>query len=829
MSKLRRWRLDSTRPLALQLAADARLKSTITDYRDDQVWELSLGAGESPALTLQTQYGGRAGLASLVPMWIHEGRAIYQAQTYFHPPFITAFAPGYLRAQGSLVEQLALQAEYWAFESHVIGGRFTLSNAHTQPISVRLDLFGHVGADGVEKPLGLLSYGEGNHALHFGKVGNLQPVVLIEKSGAQSPSGGRTSPKIGREVTIGGRKKVVVRWVHAALPDAQASLALALQWLSRDWSKHHTQVEKAATAIPNIETGDEDLDATIAFAYQQLIQGFLKPTDSLPNASFVATRQPNRGYNPLASTHDRGWNGQAPTLAYLSALAIAPVEPKMAQGIIRNYLAVQSADGSIDWRPGLAGQRTNLLCLPLLARLTWSLFQYTEDDKFLREVFPGLLKFFERWLSPNLDTDGDGFPEWQSEDQTGYGFFPTFGVWQAWAQNADIRRVETPDLLGYLISEANSLRAIAHYFGDSAAETRLTEHLAALQSTLDAAWQGEHFQYRDRDSHLTAGPVVMLDKGSAEEEHYPSEELSPPARLVVHVSGGTDRAPNFTLHLAGIDGEGKAINENANGSEFFWRYGHGAYTSQRVFARIDRIQLEGLIRVYTVRVHTLDTTRLDINALLPLWSVGISSEQSQALVNLLTNPDHFWRPNGVTMVSAQDVNFDPSNANGGGGVWPFWLTLIGEGLIEAGQLDTATELIRGLLAAQTAALKANKSFSEFYHSDETIGLGERGHIGGLVPLHLLLRVLGVRIISARKVWTGGLFAWPNPITFTQYGVIVRRTIDQTEITFPSGQRLEVPNNSDGTWQEIIDPATLVKSTPAPTAPTDDFTLEPETD
>ena len=97
---------------------------------------------------------------------------------------------------------------------------------------------------------------------------------------------------------------------------------------------------------------------------------------------------------------------KSPTLAYLAGLGVAPVDTALAQGLIRNYLAIQQDDGWIDWKPGLGGQRSNLLCMPILARLTWGIFQYTEDVTFLRETFPGLRKFFERWLTEDQDADG---------------------------------------------------------------------------------------------------------------------------------------------------------------------------------------------------------------------------------------------------------------------------------------------------------------------------------------------------------------------------------------------------------------------------------------
>ena len=76
MPQLRRWLLQPTDPYHGALAADARL--SLTDYADDQVWTLHGSGAESPALALQTSYGGRAGLVSILPLWSHDGRTIYE-------------------------------------------------------------------------------------------------------------------------------------------------------------------------------------------------------------------------------------------------------------------------------------------------------------------------------------------------------------------------------------------------------------------------------------------------------------------------------------------------------------------------------------------------------------------------------------------------------------------------------------------------------------------------------------------------------------------------------------------------------------------------------
>lgn len=799
MTKLRRWLLDSAKPFSLLLAADTRLRQT--SYVDDQVWKLMPGSGSSPALALQTTYGGRVGLASLIPLWVYDGRVIYETQAYARPPAITAFAPGYARLQATLTPQLALQAEYWAIDSHTIGAQFTLSNAHTSPVQIRLDLFGHVGAQGKEQPLSVVPLADQKHALHLGEAGNLNPVVMMEGGAAELTDGQPTSPKIGRNFEIGGRKKVRVWWVHAGLPGLRESMAQAQYWLKQDWVPYLRQMQQAASFIPDIETGDENLDAAIATTFQNLTLAFLKPTASLPHASIVARRDSSTGFSRRTdgSDYPRAWDGQNPTLSYLAALGIAPVDAALAQGLVRNYLAVQREDGWIDSKPGLGGQRQGLLCMPVLARLSWGIFQYTEDDQFLRDVYPGLVKFFQRWLA--ADADQDGLPEWQHELQTGHVYWPTFGGVQPWADNTAIHTVESPDLLAYLLSEAVSLRAIAHYLHDDTHEQVFDQHSATLKAALEQLWDGQRYVYRDRNTHATAARQTLLENGRGDQEHILAFNLQPASRLNLRISGGVDHTPRFRLEIRGHDTSGQPVVEQADQTNFIWQHNRGVYTTEAVFQQVDLVRTEGLSRVYTVDIQTPDTTRLDINALLPLWSVSLPTERNEQLVALLKA--QFLRPNGVTMCATSDPQFDPANAEGSGGIWPFWFTLMGEALLEAGEMQLATDLLQRLLRVQVETLQQHKQFFEFYHADESKGLGTPGHLSGGIPVYLLLRVLGVRIISGGKVWTGGPFLWPNPITIRQQGVVVERSTNGTTITFPSGYVAELPAQAE--WQAVTDP------------------------
>lgn len=799
MDNLRRWQLGSGR--SLYLAADARLSRT--NYTDDQSWCIIPGEDGAPALRLQTRYGGRVGQATIIPIWNHGGRSIYDTQTYAQPPRITTFAPGYAHVEGQLTVHLRINADYHVSDSQIIRGRFSLTNEGDTDESLHIDLLGQVIIRSKEQRLAILSLSDATSALSMGKLPNLEPVLLFEDAIADLDTI-RVSPKIGRNVTIPAGETVHLNWVHAGLSTTESSLNYAQQMMLTSWDEVLDEINRAAERIPQIETGDERVDFAIARSYHDLLQAFIDPTDKIPHQTFVATRHPDKGYSANDGIdYGRGWSGASAHTSYLTTLATATIDAKRAQGLIRNWLANQQKNGWIDARPGAAGQTSDTLCPPMLARLTWSTYQYTRDDAFLKEVLPKLLNFFRRWFQSDMDLEYDGLPEWQTERQMGYTFFPTFATTN-WGQSANIRFFETPDLVAHLLSEALSLTAIAHQIGESVTEASINERIQKLQSLLDEMWHENRYAYRDRDTNTITYKETILTEGTGDDEHILAYTLQSPARIIVHVQGGTSKMPNGNLTIQGKDWHGNPITEAVQFKDGFqWSYGGGNYTSRHAYSEIDSIQCQGLSRIFKISANTVDCTRLDINALMPLWSGGIPNDRAEALIALLTDEDHFWRSSGVTLVSAQDPNYDPTSANGGGGTWLFWTTALGEGLLDYGRHDIVTEMLRRILNVQAQVLDTDNELTEFYHSDEPRGLGEKDYLSGIVPLHLLTRALGVYIVSNGAVWTGGAFNWDQPVTVRRNGVTVIRSKNGTQITFPSGHTVELDSKAD--WQHITDP------------------------
>ena len=801
MRNLRRQSIRADQPFDFHLAADAR--SSRTDYLDDQAWVLRLGTRDEAALAFQTEFGGRAGLVSLAPMWRVDSGVIYQHRGYARAPVITCFAANMIQVEAAPIEQLELVARFWAMDSRAAGGEFKLKNHSEEHLSLQLDLFGHVVIKGRNHKLNVLTMADYSLALHLGEIGNLNPVVTLAGASVEVYGGQISSPKIGCLIELAPGASARIPFAVAGLADMRDSYSVAMNWMSRPWAPYFEQIDRNAAALPKVSTGKPAWDLLVDYSAAQLIKSLMDPTEHLPHHSLVAYRCADRGWSRRGdgADHVRAWSGQDPTFTYPALAALAGIDYDLAKGIMKNYLAVADESGFIDRRPGLGGQRQGVLQIPILARLCLMLVEEGHDLDFAAEALPALRAFFTRWLAQ--DADADGVPEWQSERQMGYIAFPTFGRGQAWAQGADARQLETPDLLAYLISEADALRQLAELTGEGETAAFALEQLRALETHLEEFWDGARYCYRDRDSHLTSAGLDLVVRGAGDQTHDITQELEKPARIMARVVGGVSQRPRITMRLEGKDRQGADLVVEASVDDFLWQNRQGVFTTPQALSQVERIAFKGLSRVYKVYARTLDSSRLDINALLPLWTGRLPPERAAALVELALDEARFLQANGLTMVSAGDRNYDPSNARGGGGIWIYWLTLVCEGLLKAGYRQQATAIVKRLLDAQARVLEREGRLAQFYHADEAKGFGEDHHLSGIAPLKLLGDVIGIRIVAADKVWLGGEFTWSQPVTVEQHGVTVSRSAAASRVEFATGHSVEL--EADAPWQLVKDP------------------------
>ncbi|MFQ5409194.1 MAG: hypothetical protein ACE5FI_12340 [Anaerolineales bacterium] len=795
---MRVWNLRHGDPLALRLAADVRLGPT--DYPDDQIWELQLRAGEPPALAARTTYGLRARGCRIFPAFQEDSDVVVDPDSFLEQPTVEHFFVNYIRVRCAPLGGLMVTAEYWTPESHVLAGRLSIVNnsSYMRTVSV------HLASQLQPLPGGnVMQPGrEGRTHFLFGSTGNLRPVFVLE-GGEYSDFSAWTA--LSRTIAVRPAARESVCWVQAARPDRSEAYDLALGFLSIDWEAEFDRIFAANESVPEIETGDPDWDAAFAFGLQTALRSYLSASNHLPHPSFVFTRIPDRGYSPAGDGSDYNWqwDGQVATEAYVNLPQVVMAAPELAKGVIRNFLSVQAPDGFIDWKPGLAGQRNRALCLPLLAACAWHIYEYTEDEAFISEVFPGLLRYLQAWFDQENDRDGDGLPEWQHTIQSAFDDCPSFVRYRRWGQGADITCAESPDLASYLYRECVSLAHMARLVDDPDAARELAGRAGRIRARVAAMWKDDtgSFHYVDRDTHRSPA-AVDLGNGAGDLELEPYKKLDEPQRVLVRLFGPGEARPaaSVAVHGAGLNGRRRV--ETLKGSAFYWYRGYGTATTQSLFTQVKRIVVHGVDDAFDVFASTVDYTRQDQTLLLPIWAGLVEDARLEALVGTITDPERYWRAHGIPNCAATDPAYSADNRDGSGGVWMMWNTMIGEGLADTGHRVEAAELIRRILTVTLHTLKNEGAFREAYNSDDLEGLGDRDYLWGVAPVHLFLRTAGIRIISPTRVWLSGESPFPRAVTVRHHGVSVTKAGASSVVRFPSGREVIAEGLADRILEDV---------------------------
>lgn len=796
---MRKWQISPEGPLSLRIAADVRL--TTPNYFDDQSWELSLEGGDPPALALQTTYGLRARSMRIFPSFRWGPARVMDPRQFTSPPVIQSVLPNYLRLTFKPFAGLEVSAEYWVPESHIVAGRFTVRNLESHEREARLHLHAILRPDEGANAIGEATI-QGAYALS-GRTASLAPVVFLS-GGAVVEQAVYPAMSVRQELGPGESKSWI--WAHAALRDQEDSFDEARSLTASAWDSEIARVELVNTSLVDIETGDAAWDAVLAQAQKASIGCIVGPTRHLPHASFVINRSPDRGYSARGDgkDYDRQWDGQNAADAYLCLAQILPSEPDISAGVIRNFLAVQKPDGSIDWKPGLGGQRNGALSVPLLATLAWEIFLWNEERDFIEETFKPLLEFFEAWFTHKHDQDGDGFPEWDHTSHALLDNAASFVRWHRWGQGLDISKVETPNLASFLFRESCSLINMANLLQVEGVIPSLEAKRDHLREAVEASWSENTFSYHhvDRDQHCSV-PGERLGQGKGEFTVELERLFDPPVRVLIRSSGPEGQSHAIKVFIHGRGRRGRSRIEKLNENCFQWYWVFGTSTSDKTYAEIERIEVKGLSEEFDTELYVADYTRQDLSLLLPLWAGIPSAERAEVLVRkTLLDPDRYWRPHGVPNCSAQDPAYASDNHDGAGGVSMLWNMMMVEGLLAYDFLDEAVALVSKLMETSLQCLRREKAFREIYDADQPRSSGERDHLYGIFPVNLFLKTLGVRLISPHKVWLRGQNPFPRPVNVHWKGLTLTCLHDRTIVKFSDGQQVEVEAGQPQYVEEI---------------------------
>ena len=784
---MKMWQLGHNDPGEYILAADARCGPT--DYGNDHIWELMLRGGEPSAFALHTTFGLRARNLRMFPRFTEGDTSISNPDSFAKAPRIHRVYPNYILSTFAPFTGINVQLEIWVPDSHSITGRIHISNQRLSARELRFEWGAQLSSNQQGERMNPAEMEAA--IILFGKTGDLTPVLFIT-GGAHVSSGPYPALALDLNLPAGGSR--TFRWCLSATGGQQESFESARRQVARPWEKEIARLDALNAGLIEVETGNPDWDAAFMLTQKSALRLLCGPTEHLPHPSFVLSRQPDQGYSARDDGRDytHSWNGQTPMETDFLSGFLLPAYPNLARGLLLNFLSVQQSDGFIDWKPGLGGQRSNIMATPMLTQLAWKIYQFTEDGEFLTEVYPKLLKAVQAWFSPQQDRDGDGIPEWQNLMQINLDEHPAFSPWQPNAQGADISTSESPALCALLYAEIQTLLKMAQVLERTETIPALQSLADNLQSAITSAWDESTAMYRiwDRESHHSPGREILADQYGPGEIAFHSD-FDEPVRLVILIEGHSETPRRANIYIHGTGSSGKPRVEHIAAEQLQWRLAQTSVTSQRVYTSLEFIDMRDIGPDDHVHIEVMDLSVQDISLFLPLMAETETPQQAEQIIRKsLLNPERFWQPYGIPL-------YPPNVSKSSGGdiesTSVMWSSLIGRGLLSYGYQSEAAELVNRLMSATLFNLKKYKAFSYHYHTGSAQGVGERHALPGLAPLPLFMETLGIRLISPTKVMLVGYNPFPWPVTVKYRGLIIYKDRQKTRVTFPGGQTAVVKN------------------------------------
>lgn len=777
---MRTWNLTPGQPMCLNLAADCRFSQI--DLYNDHIWEIKLGGSEPAAITLQTTYGLRARSMRLYPRFIRNDITLSDPLQFHRPPELEAFYANYLRFNFSPFPGIDITSEYWVPDSNAICGRVQAANHTDMRETLQMEWVNILNPIGEGQNMTAIQMAT-THVLQ-GKTSDLAPVFFL--TGGPTPAKG-AFPALNLEIDLQSGGERTLTWALVSSPDADASLEKARRLTARPWDAEIARIEiQNASESIEITTGDNEWD--IAFALSQKVGNglFFPANEKVANPTFLLSRQPDHGFSirPDGSDHTYLWSGQTALDTYFLANAL-PAQQARMRGLLRNFLATADAEGNLEWRISLFQPATRRMAQPVLCALAWQLAGSPPDAQWLEEVYPALLEFFHAWFLVNNDRDLDGFPEWSHPIQTGLENAPIYDRWHG-GQGMDTTYIEAPGLTAMLYNEAQHLIKIAQELAKENDIPDLQKQSENLRLMTQSTWDGSTltFHYRDAITHLSqAGERIISFTGSGKTKL--SFKTPQPQRLIVYLTIPQESTHNIQFKIHGQTRKGFAT-ETIPSRQWNWNEKQAVATSTNTFIAVRQIEVNGLPAEGIGWLSTCGYTQEDCSLLLPLWAGIPSPEQARQIVRSTL----FNRYAGQF-----GIPISPSTETSSAGLIPFNINLLlAEGMLRYGMRRQAAEIFTRWMRAILPCLRQFQVFRASYHAVTGQPSGEANPLRGLIPIDFFLKVCGIRCLQTNRVILEGNNPFPWPITVKYQGMIITRHIENSTITFPNGQVVEVTDN-----------------------------------
>ena len=782
----------------LILSADRRFSTP--DYGNDQIWELFLRGGDPKALTLQTTFGLRAFWMSLFPRFLKGDLDLIDPAVFYQPPQIMAAYPNCVSLTFEPFQFLSVSFECWVPSSQVIAGRLVLENTGMESQDFIFELAGNLqpfepGESMAVSPSNLTNILQGSS-------GGLSLVCFM--TGGPFPGRGPYTG-LAQNLALQSGQKHTVTWALAATPDRDQSLKLARQTTVCAWDEEMARIQQTNLAqMVQISSGDPQWDACFALAQRTAYSLFMPSSPHLPHASYVLSRRPDHGHSLRGdgSDYPHLWNGQTALEAYYLNTLILPGGVHLAEGVLRNFLHVQEENGEIDWKPGLAGQRTHKLAQPLLVALAWQIYLVNDDQSWLQEVYPPLLKFLKTWFNAVHDRDQDGMPEWDHPLQTGFPSAPIYDHWQPDGQGVDITCLECPSLAAFLYNECKCLQRMAMQIQVSDDLDWLNERTKILTQALETMWNARSKSYRYRDfatEFANKGDVIRTIKGRGRVTI--SRSFKTPQRLQIRLVLANNDTRPLKIIMTGESPQGR-VEETISFGQLHWQGGTACCTSRNVFLRLQEVNIQGISPEDKGTISTVDYTQEDLSLFTPLWAAIPNPDLAKILLEKNLFPRYFKK---FGLAATPQIIKDKQKWWSSSVHLP-WNHMIGEALLTFGYYKQAADLLKRIMKAQVTMLNRQQRFQECVHAESGETSGEFDILTGLPPVGLFLKTAGIQHLSNNRIIIAGPNPFSKPVKIRFQTVQITRNKKDTIIQLDSGEMITL--HGPGPHHVHIEPTQL---------------------
>ncbi len=753
------------------LAADH--SSTAIDLKNDHVWELN-AHGDPPAIAMRTSYGLRSSGMRIFPQFAFQGSLQTDPEKFAEPVRIVERRGNYLQLECFPFTQVNVQLEYWVPASQVLSGRFKLTNSSDAAMNLSVSWAAILNPLENGEPMSAAQIGV--NTILRGKSSAVYPVFFLT-GGPEASAGAYPALQVRMTLAAGASRRLT--WALASLDSEEASFSLARQSTSLQWDvegiKNKMQARDSIVEFPGQDNEFADLLRESQVKAHQLLTLTPPPGKRL---TFLTRRQPDsRNFSPSSRKEELFSFSQINSYdAWMISRILLPGDPHAVKEITQSFIDNQQPDGAIPWAISKTGNPSSAMTPPLLAGIACDVHKFVEDESWLAEIYPPLLKSFQTWFNRNPAP----IPTWDDPAQCGVPNNPIYTYEGTTGLGNMTVMIHSPALDAFLLRECDSLQKIAGWIGNLEHEEWLSKTAEHLTTALDSCWDEEKstFSYRDLRTGLSHSAEKLHDfnrNGIFKIKRH----FKHPRRFTISTPAESSATGTITLKITGKNGERDAFEELDIRPGLLARQ----VISARHFTRLETVEVTGLKAKAIVSLGLSGNDSEDISLLLPLFSGSVDEHKKQSIIEKTLIP-RYLTGNGLTTFPCNQASQTVNSIS------PFWNNLIIEGLLQANRRDVAGMVLNRLVETQMKQWLKSGYASSTFEVENLQSLGELDTLAGLPAIWPLLRTASMEKITDREIILKGLNEFFRPITVQYKRAIVKMQPDLTLIQTVNGKLME---------------------------------------